>query len=197
MTHTCRNKITPFIAAMLLVTCLAPTPANGASGIRTILSNVETKMGPKQRAAAAAATLYVVWRLAYKQETDSNDEAVKTRALNDAKWLKNNVTGAYKPSYFKRLLAASWHILDNVIIGSPGKKRGLKIWGTKAVADDVNGEVTIGSNGQVIEVTRHPDNQPYGLIGKLWAYHLQPVVYFWKDIESLDKGVGLVGDMFS
>ena len=181
MVHRCYSKITPFLAGMLLLsTASAPAVDSTFTSFTKLVKNIPTCKG-----AAAAAFLVIFGRMVYNAEKEEGTEAIK----RDFGWLKNNTKKALSPSYVKRIGSLLWNIVDKGLIGSPGKKRGIKAFGTKLVMDgdsDLIGTET-GPNGEKIYLTRYNDKHPYGLLGTLWGVYIYPVIGNLKELGELTK----------
>jgi len=179
MVHRCHSKITPFLAGMLLLsTASAPAADSTFTSFTKLGKHVRTPKG-----AAAAAFLVVFGRMVYNAEKEEGTEAIK----RDFRWLKSNPKRALSPSYVKRIGSLLWNIVDKGLIGSPGKKRGIKAFGTKLVmdGDPEFGGIEIGPDGEKITVRRYSDKQPYGLLGTLWGVYIYPVIGQLKELKTL------------
>jgi len=192
MTHSCRRVITFCLAGGMLLSAV-PAPATTAS---TCIKNLYTGRVSPVRAAAVTAFFLAFGRMIYKAEMEGDDETTKKRFFADKEWLSQNSSKLLTSRYAKRVGGCLWNILDNVIIGSPGKKRGIKAWGSKLVmdGDPEFGDTEIGPNGEELKFRRYSDRAPYGVMGKLWGVYLYPIISNLKELKTLGEVISWTGN---
>jgi len=106
-------------------------------------------------------------RMIYKSEQESSQTIRR-----DARWLMKNANRAFTTGYLKRAWNFIKKLVDDGIIGSPGRKRGLRVYGSKIGMEgemDLTGTQT-NSAGEKLELYRCNDMPAYGIMGTIWAY---------------------------
>jgi len=193
MTHTCRSKVTPLVAGMLLLGGTATTPGERAS---STLGKIFTRETLQDRRIMGTIIFFAAFhRMVMNAEKGETAETTKKRFVKHAETL-TNYKKALSLDYLKTIGACCLNILDNVIIGSPGKKRSIKAFGSKIVmdGDPEFGDVEIGPDGEEIKLRRYNDRMPYGIMGTLWGCYIQPVIYHLKDLKELAGAVNFIGN---
>jgi len=206
MAHTARSKVLSLLSLVLLVSPLCSIAKE--TGAQADAKEEKEKARPRDNRtsnvlknviAKAATTPGIItlvtgaafWRMVYKAELEGNTEVVK----RDIKWLKDNHKKALSKNYLKRCAMAVVHFVDNVIIGSPGKKRGIKAWGTKLVMDgdpEFN-DTEIGPDGEELKFRRYGDKPAYGMMGTAWGVYIYPVISHLKELKNLGEFISWSG----
>jgi len=193
MTHTCRRSITLCLAGGMLLSAVPAPAATATTSLKNMFSG--DKISPV-RAVAVTAFFVAFGRMVYKAEMEGDAETTKKRFIADKEWLDKNKSKLLSTAYAKRIGGCLWNILDNVLIGSPGKKRGIKAFGTKLVmdGDPEFGDAELGPDGEAIKLRRYSDRRPYGLLGTLWGVYLYPVIGQLKELKTLGEVVSWTGN---
>ena len=77
-------------------------------------------------------------------------------------------------------------LVDHVLIGYTGKKRGIKPFGHKVIieGDEKLIDTKVGKNGTKIEIYKYDNCPPYGIMGIAWAY-IKPILGALKDVKDI------------
>lgn len=126
----------------------------------------------------ALGLLCCYFRMAMKDEPDTNrltlDKAIK--GLRSSKDRKDSL-----PEHL-------WKILDHIIIGYPGKRRGLYAVGHKILIDgDERLAAQIYQDGHQVQLWTRHGVWPYGIMGNFTAYVIEPLLSALDKIEKLRK----------
>ena len=143
------------------------------------------------RGAATIAFFVMFSRMVYKAEVEGGTAYIK----RDLRWLNDNRNKALSKGYVKRIGSLLWNLVDNGLIGSPGKKRGIKAWGSKLVmdGDPEFGDTEIGPDGEALKFRRYGDKSPYGVMGTLWGIYIYPVIGHLKELKTLGEFISWTG----